>query len=210
MPKPFIIDFNKNIKKQTRCIKYRKNINIVVNKMASFYSLIKLLLNKFKKYENVKITITCPVYKSDNLLQLNNLHKYEIILKKNYIDMYINDYKINTSSKILFLNNIENIDTDFILDIFRLFDNIEYYKWKNANVCDFHKHRDSAVYGSASGSYLRINNKFIKIVTNGCCCNYSGGESYFNIITGKYVYQSCDCFLDKNKINNIICEHEQN
>lgn len=214
MHKLFTIDLNKNIKKQVCCIKYRKNINIITNKMASFYSLVKLLMNKFECCTNITITITCPIYESDSLLRVNNLHKYNITLKKKSIgfniDVYIDNYKINTSSKKLFLNNIENVDTNFILDIFRLFDNIKYYKWEDADVCDFHKHRDSAVYGPASGSYSRINNKFIKIVTNGCCCNYSGGESYFNMTTGKYVYTSCTCFLDRKEINNIICEHEQN
>jgi len=78
------------------------------------------------------------------------------------------------------------------------------YEWQNSDVCEFHKHRDSAQYGPLSGKYTRVKKDIIEIIDYGGCCNYSGGSSYYNLATNKYMYQSCSCFHDRNIVDKIL------
>lgn len=140
---------------------------------------------------------------------------FTVEANKTGIKFYINNKEIDVSSDRIISPEII-YDDDFVIDIFKLCDNIEYYHWGEPDVCDFHKKTDSSMYGPMSRSFKRINKIILNIVYSSCCCSYSGSESYFNLLKNKNVYGSCTCFLDNSKIESILngescdCSEEDN
>lgn len=118
------------------------------------------------------------------------------------LQFFINEKLIDvTGNEIISPENLKS--TDFVLDIFKLCDNIKYYYYEEKDICYFHKDSDSEMYGPESKTFKRINNSIVEILFGSCCCNYSGGTGYFNLKTMKNI-QECNCFLDPDKIEKML------
>jgi hypothetical protein len=196
---------NENIDDQVNKINDEPEISIIVDKIDSFYPLIKSLKKKFNGNNN--ISITCLPYEAVDKLHISNKNKYSICFNKKTIKIFINDYQIDTTKENIYTQKIV-LNNSFVMDIFRLFDNVKRYEWSNDEVCDFHKYRSSAMYGPMSGYYERVKQNIIKIVSCGGCCDYSGGETYFDINKNKGLYHSCNCFLNIKEVNKILNKKE--
>lgn len=200
------VDLEKKLYKQLIKL-YEKTIGkyddilVTVNKMGSLYKLIKILQNDFKTNH---IIIKCLPYSGDKL-HIDNNFTYCVVLDNNYVTFYINNHKIITSGSHIVVDNFFIKNDDFILDIFKLFKNIKYYSWNDkTNPCNFHKNGLSAKYGGPSITYTRVKDHIIEINIGGCCCNYSGDVSYYDIYTDKLLYQSCNCFRNQYEIDKAI------
>jgi hypothetical protein len=194
----FFIDVTKDLDIQMTNIK-ESDSNITINKMISIEPIVRLLQKNFPSKD---FTITCMPYKGDALHD-SNAYKYSVVLNKHILEMYINNKKIDTSQNRVEIN-YRKPHHCFVLDIFRFFDNVTEYFWKEKAVCNFHKNGDSAMYGIPSGSYIRVKQDIVNVISDGCCCDYSGGESFFNIKTNKLVYQSCGCFINQCDIDRAL------
>jgi hypothetical protein len=172
---------------------------IVISKMQSFYPIIQNINNHYK---NKRITIVCYPYKGNReLLLRENKYKYEVKLNYN-IRMFVNDKKINTSYHTITID--EDIDNDFISDIFRLFPNINTYKWRSFDI-NYHHTRFS--YGNPAGEWIRVQPDIVKIEQFSSDATYSGRISYYNLKTNKTLYSRCNCFYDQNEADNILCNY---
>lgn len=113
----------------------------------------------------------------------------------------MNDILINTTGHNIICSS--KIDSNFVLDIFSLCNNIQEYDW-TGEICEFHKNRDPAMYGPDNVHYTRINNVIVRIIEGSCCCDYSGSEGYFNILTNESIYSDCACFVDYEYIEKML------
>lgn len=195
----FKINLDENLETQLETINCdTSNIEIIIDELNSFHPLIKLLQNKFK---HNTVTVICFPYKNENNLSMSNPHKYCFVLSNGNVDTFVDDIQFDTNNKDIEICNdtLANIDNNFILDLFQIYPNIMTYKW-NEN-CNFHTGTRSSQYGSPEGEYIRHGN-IIEVRTFSCCCDYSGGVSYYNIEKQEYEYSSCGCFEDDNYLDN--------
>ncbi len=187
------LDIEREMNKIIKCIN-NNNVVIEINKMISFYPMVQQIKKKIRS--KFSVTFLCLPYGYSR-------HEYSVVLKGWDLEIYINKNKIDTSEDSIVINE-KNIDNNFILDIFRFFDNVNIYKWHDDDVCDFHKNRSSAQYGIPGGNYKRVKKNIVEIVTYGCCCNYSGDVSYFDIDRNESKYASCGCFIDQDEIDDVL------
>jgi hypothetical protein len=144
------------------------DIVLDVNKMISFSPLVRMIKNDF----HVKQTV--------HIVGRDRHHEYEFRVSNINMEVYIDNTKIDTSGNDLTIP-FDEIDKDFVLDIFRFFGNIVNYTYKDKQPCEFHRDKSSAMYGAPSGYYKRVKSNIIEMYTDGRCCNYTGGSSYYNI-----------------------------
>src|SRR5665647_1870983 len=180
------LDINSQIDKIATSVHGYTNVNIEINKSISFYFIINLIKRKISN-KNVNISVVCQPYNITGLYR-SNKNKYVIIQCCGNLRVYINDKYIDTSKDRIIMDE-RNIDRDFILDIFRIFDNVKFYDWQDS-IDDFYIGRSGAMYGAPSGNYKRIKKNIIQIESYPCCCNYTGGETLFDISTNESTYHS--------------------
>ncbi len=162
------------------------NTKIILNDKVEFMNPI---VSKLRNHKDVLILVE----KNEYAIEINNLG----------LNFYVGNTQIDVSEDTI-ISKKKIANEDFVLDIFNLCDNINYYNWEDSDVCDFHKFRDSSIYGPDSRSFTRINKIFVRIEYGSCCCSYSGGEAYFNLLKNKNMYGSCSCFLDQKKIDHVL------
>lgn len=155
--------------------------HIILNKMERFYPYINLMqIQKKYFYE-----IICDAYEGDRM-DIGSSHKYCIKYNGHY-KMYIDDVLIHPMKELKIEFNDDEIDSDFIFDIFHLFPEVEIYSYET-NVCKFHKNRESSQYGGKYCKYTRIAPNIIQIDYSPSCCNYSGYTSIYDLNSQQYLY----------------------
>lgn len=118
--KKYIINLEQNLTEQIDKIinDTHDKIYIQITKMKSLYKLINILQKNIMTRIK-KIIITCLPHEGDRL-NYSNRHKYSVLLDNGNKKIYVNDKYIDASKKHITIDS-EDIDKDFILDIFRLF-----------------------------------------------------------------------------------------
>lgn len=175
---------------------------VLMSKYDTFIPIIETCKTLLSNDIN-KISICCPSY-SDDGLKIGNRHKYEIILTKQDINVFLNDEQIDING-YEFITNTNEVHCYFILDMFKLFPNIMRCNWSD----EPHEYHYSC-YGTNGGYYQRIGTNFVKIVDYGGCAHYSGGESLVDLKTNKTVASGCMCFGGIGDCDALIQNHNCN
>lgn len=201
----YTIDLNKNLENQVETIDFSiNNIEIFIQKVGSFYPLIKLIQEQNIRKDCI-VTIICLPYNSVDCFKLPNFYKYCFTITHNNVNISIDDINLDYKNTTIYEYNKNNITYElpntFVIDLFQIYPNINNYKWINNYINTPDKDSNKNML---SGEYIRHINNIIEIRSYPGRSGYSGSVSYYDINLSKVIYSSCSCFEDANFLETYL------